>query len=137
MLLLELHMFYVQLYIHCTLHVCVVSLTYYKIGFPLICNMFCFIFQYVCTVNVNDNHIQNIIGHAIQLWKFVYNKKNKIYMHTHTHTYTSFCTYCSFLVVHYSMLIFVLCTVQSNIHVAYPPQPCFYWILIFLLFMPK
>ena len=89
MLLLELHMFYVQLYIHCTLHVCVVSLTYYKIGFPLICNMFCFIFQYVCTVNVNDNHIQNIIGmqynyenlYAIKIIKII------IYICTHTHTH--------------------------------------------------
>lgn len=43
--------------------------------------MFCFIFQIIHTMNANDNHSQDALGHAMQLQNFVYD----IYALNHVH----------------------------------------------------
>ena len=58
-------MFFVEPYVFCTLYVCVVSLTYYKHKYPL--QYVLFHFLNIHNMIVNDNCIQNIIGHAMQL----------------------------------------------------------------------
>ena len=68
--------------------------------------MFILLFKIIHTMNVNDNHIQDIIGHAIQLQKFMYDKYTYAHSHIHVVLFLLVTAPCSFLTTH--NLVFML-----------------------------